>query len=438
MSGMVPRIEAEADWSQWRKVVNPDTLTDVPTKPGIYRVSHLRSNAIYLFAKTNSSIRDRVRKLGYALEESEKPDNEPHTAGPALWEIQRDIGDEFIVSWMLLDSHSYEDVIGIWAACLARHHAITGRSPIANFGSTANINGKYSDLNNDQSVNSGSDQEYREVDYNKITWENWDDVTSDNWMGLPWSEGFNPSDIHNDPFPRKPGVFRVRSEDSSILSYIGAVRNIHQKVQSDQENFPPDPKISFFEFNIAPTSKKNEIQAILMGANYLAGKPLPDSDYEGISFVNKAARDLIDRSEDELVELKQEPLDHQSFTQEMVAIANAGGGEIFVGISDNVDPIGVEDIEDLESQIRNWATDTINPSMRIKTRRPTIDGETILWVRVPPAERAMYNAGGVFRHRHASEKDALHWRDLEKFLVDNPDVLLRIIQSSDVSLQDVE
>ncbi|WP_079990750.1 helix-turn-helix domain-containing protein [Haloarcula sp. CBA1127] len=423
----------DLDWSEWTPIFPTDDLKQIPKEAGIYRVLHPKSGAIYLIARSKTDIRNRVQKLGQSIRREECPGNDPHTAGPTLWEVKQDLGKDFFVSWCPIDK--VDEVDGKWTACLARHHACNGMSPLANFGSSVNIRGKDVQPAEGTETSSGKRLLYKPIKY-KIDWENWQNVSSDDWMGLEWSDEFS-KDSHIDPFPRDSGVFRARKQGSNRLAYIGASTDIHNSIyNSNKVELPDDANISYYQCDIYGTPKKNELQAILLGAHYIAEKSAPKSRIETASSIKKQAKGIIDRGEDSDVEFKEELDDHESICLEIIALANDGGGHLFIGVSDCSEIKGLSEIDDIEGDIKNWCRDDINPSINIDSYRPNIDGKDILWIKIPPARNMLYNFRGRFQRRNATHKDGFQWADFERFLKQNPHVPLRILQEleSDVDL----
>ncbi|WP_177227423.1 AlbA family DNA-binding domain-containing protein [Halomicrobium zhouii] len=360
-----------------------------------------------------------------------------HTAGPVLWDLRNSLGPEFIVSWSEMGDDSIEDIEGVWAASLARYHATTGHSPIANFGNTVNLSGDLPNAELQERSRIEDGLRHRHIDYSNLSWDNWNEVTGSEWMGLNWSKEYAVHDEFSDPLPASPGIYRIREPESERLDYIEATRNIRNKAHDVLTEVHKDTLVSFTEMDIVASPRPNEIEVILLGAHYFSEKSIPESGGETLSDLTDKAKGFLNRSEDDDIELKKGDLDHQSTTQELVALANSGGGELFVGVSNSGEIVGVSNIDDVENIITDWVTTTIEPSLRVQTYRPEIDDTKILWVRVPPAKDRLYSANGVFKYRTGSRKDQLGWNDIEEFIGDNPQILLRILQRSEIDEEEI-
>lgn len=106
------------------------------------------------------------------------------------------------------------------------------------------------------------------------------------------------------------------------------------------------------------------------------------------------------------IELKQEV--NADFKKEIIAFANSEGGEIFVGIDRNGQPVGVADPEKVMEQIGNMIRDGIKPDLSAYTSISAVgeNGKTIVRVNVLRGTKRPYHLtdkvlkpGGVFiRH----------------------------------------
>lgn len=84
--------------------------------------------------------------------------------------------------------------------------------------------------------------------------------------------------------------------------------------------------------------------------------------------------------ESEIIELKEKYID--DLKKEIVAFANTHGGTIYLGIDDNGNAVGLEDIDSVLLQITNTVRDSIKPdlSMLIEYRKANIEGKDVLEV----------------------------------------------------------
>lgn len=63
--------------------------------------------------------------------------------------------------------------------------------------------------------------------------------------------------------------------------------------------------------------------------------------------------------ENEITEFKREYTDN--ILKTVIAFANTAGGRILIGVDDNGEPIGVENIDDCYTRVTNAIRDNISP-----------------------------------------------------------------------------
>lgn len=90
------------------------------------------------------------------------------------------------------------------------------------------------------------------------------------------------------------------------------------------------------------------------------------------------------------VEFKQQIV--EDIKKEVVAFANTEGGTIYIGIADNGDVIGLENLDEVSLQISNMIRDAIKPdvSMFVSYNAETIEGKDILKVIVQRGTECPY------------------------------------------------
>lgn len=82
--------------------------------------------------------------------------------------------------------------------------------------------------------------------------------------------------------------------------------------------------------------------------------------------------------------------------KEVIAFANTNGGEIYIGLDDNGNPCGLNNINDVELQCVNHITNTIKPdvSMFVKYEKIIIDGKDVLKIIVNRGSMSPYYIAG--------------------------------------------
>ena len=113
--------------------------------------------------------------------------------------------------------------------------------------------------------------------------------------------------------------------------------------------------------------------------------------------------------ENELVELKEVYVD--DIRKEIIAFANSNGGTLYVGVKDNGEAVGVDDIDAVTLQVSNSCRDAVKPDITMFLRYETVEVESkkILAVHVQRGTSRPYYLGtkglkpsGVFVRQGAS------------------------------------
>ena len=87
------------------------------------------------------------------------------------------------------------------------------------------------------------------------------------------------------------------------------------------------------------------------------------------------------------------------WANEIAAFANASGGALLCGVSDDGDVQGMsrQQITNLDTLLVEICTDAIKPPVRISTyRRELVDGRPVLLVEVPPGDSLHEAPGGSY------------------------------------------
>lgn len=94
--------------------------------------------------------------------------------------------------------------------------------------------------------------------------------------------------------------------------------------------------------------------------------------------------------ESNIVELKRTVT--VDLKKEVIAFANANGGTIIVGVEDDGDVIGVENVDETINQISSMLRDAIRPdiTMFVHVRSKEIDNRKVIMIDINPGERKPY------------------------------------------------
>lgn len=102
---------------------------------------------------------------------------------------------------------------------------------------------------------------------------------------------------------------------------------------------------------------------------------------------------LIDRGEGPTVEFKREFV--TAIDREMVALANAGGGSVLVGVADDSTIVGVDDPQSVADRIMGLCRTNIKPPLTPEITMVEIDGCRVVIIDVPEGEQKPYTANDI-------------------------------------------
>jgi len=92
----------------------------------------------------------------------------------------------------------------------------------------------------------------------------------------------------------------------------------------------------------------------------------------------------IERGEDSRRQFKADVLNGLSFAQELVALSNADGGEVYIGVSDDgaIAGLGKNDITRLNQLVSNAASQMVRPAVNPITENVAHSDGLVMVVRV--------------------------------------------------------
>jgi len=439
-SGSVPIVHPIIKWSDWMSLFPTRDLSVVPQEPGIYLVSHEELSGIQYVGHSRTDLRNRIRRMGYEIDSKEMPFRDPHTAAPRLWAIANEYDVDFQVCWASIDRISEDEtpssltstrtigelatvneLVGLKAAYLAGYRFVSRQSPTANFGymlpgyeqSGPSSSGKRGGKIEQDDVESGVREE------TIATWDAWDDVTSDSWMGFDW-ETYDLGDFE-DPYPEAEGVFRIWQRGTDTLVQVGATTDIRNQVL-DAETHDDGTMVSFDQRKFGDVADRQAVATDLVGAHYLAKDIVPKSSVTKDDLPRDEIRDLIDEYESQTVESKEELSDPQKIRKAVVALANADGGYLLVGVEDSGTVAGIEttsgkDPQRVEERLLNVSEDGVDPNSPIRfTQIERINSSHVLIAEIEKADEIPYSENGRFYQRRISESRKLNGVDLRQFM----------------------
>jgi ATP-dependent DNA helicase RecG len=170
-------------------------------------------------------------------------------------------------------------------------------------------------------------------------------------------------------------------------------------------------------------SNQQAIATDLVGAHYLTKDIVPTSSVTKEDLPVDEINDLIDEYESPTVESKKTISDNQKIRKGVVALANAEGGYLLVGVADSGTVVGIEntgtgkDPQRVEERLVNIIEDGVDPRSPIRfTQIEEIDGGHVLIAEIEKAEEIPYSENGWFYQRRGSESRKLKGMDLRRFV----------------------
>lgn len=140
--------------------------------------------------------------------------------------------------------------------------------------------------------------------------------------------------------------------------------------------------------------------------------------------------DLIQKGESSSVQFKERLPNNDSLAQEMVAFSNAGGGLIVIGVNDKTGALiglSFEEIQSINSQLVNVASQNVYPPIIITTETVTVNGNNLIVVGIKEGISKPYKdrLGSIYL-KNGSDKRR----------VTSNDEISRLLQSSKVMFAD--
>jgi hypothetical protein len=123
------------DWTPWVALEREAIRQTALGLPGVYRIRHAggRPEQLVYVGQTGRTLRERLLSLGAGANAAECPFNDPHTAAPHLWLLQRLDGARLECSCASV-AGDVQVLRGTEDMLLWRHRVETGLSAEANYG----------------------------------------------------------------------------------------------------------------------------------------------------------------------------------------------------------------------------------------------------------------------------------------------------------------
>lgn len=129
-------------WTEWIPFSNNNLLSQLPAKPGLYKIRPVGSDFLVYIGQTGRSLKERMKShlRGYLKSDTEMPFNDPHTAAPSLWAWRDAEGWDFECSVAVLEFPALEKEQGkqmregVESYLLWKYRLERGESTHCNFG----------------------------------------------------------------------------------------------------------------------------------------------------------------------------------------------------------------------------------------------------------------------------------------------------------------
>lgn len=404
----------EIEWSEWHPVLPTKELGGVCRGPGIMRISHTDVSGIHFVGHARTNLQQRVRRLGYELRNSEMPYSDPFSAAPCLWAMKNEVGGRFFVSWCsATDADQAKLLEDIYITLYRR---ATSQSPTANFG---RMYSSYSKSTNKeagvQGAKGASPPRNSPIGSEKLDLSEIQPVTGENWLGVSW-EG--PMELFPDElaglsysFPKESGIFRVWKQGENVLEAVGTANRLESGLPEAAPDDEEDMRVSFQTIDFESRGERAEMESILAGVHYLA----TEASTTVVHNDKHEIRTLIKEGETEETEFKGSiPGQANDIVRDLLAIANTKGGQLLIGVTDEGEIVGVNDIHSIKERV----SDLINGNAR--TRIPadyqdfTFDEKDVLVVRIDPAQNHPFAfKDGQFSRREGPQRVKMYGSELE-------------------------
>lgn len=126
--------------------------------------------------------------------------------------------------------------------------------------------------------------------------------------------------------------------------------------------------------------------------------------------------DAISDGESETIEFKEELPSHiNNISKEVVALSNYKGGILLIGVNDDGDITGVNDIDESEERVTGTINSNVEPKIRTAIEKVVIQEKSVLAIHIPRAEERPYNVDGTFYIRSGTSVEKMSSTDLSKW-----------------------
>jgi len=150
-------------------------------------------------------------------------------------------------------------------------------------------------------------------------------------------------------------------------------------------------------------------------------------------------KERIFKREDLHTEFKESFTDNKDIAKSIVCFANTDGGQIVVGVNDNGEIVGVENIDEHIRRIDDVAYNRCEPPVTIIQETLSIENKTILIINVPKGDQRPYRtAMGFYYIRSASRCRQASREELLRLFQATASIYYDEIEISRASIKDID
>jgi len=267
------------EWSEW--VPFDGGRFDSLTKgPGVYRVRIPGQPFLAYIGQSGRDVRSRLQSLRTNAASELMPYDDPHTAAPSLWAWRDARGYTYECSGAPASPDKRER-LALESWLLWNHRLAYGRSTLCNHG---HFHLHYLKSANRKSGRRGG-LKIEIADFALDIQPSLPPLllcaapTDSNWMGLTWSDWAALQDRHH---PSNPGLYRLRSQGSNDLLYIGETNSLASRLRTHEKKSTSLEQLEV-SYSIQPmTISKcglHELENDLIAGYYDVRKTLPSLQF---------------------------------------------------------------------------------------------------------------------------------------------------------------
>lgn len=258
----------------------PGSGAIIPGSGGMYRVRVVGHQQLAYVGETGRNLLGRQQALGQGIRKEEMPFNDPHTAAPKLWSYRVAEGLAYGVSVAAVDL-PLKDRRGLECYLLWKYRQEAGSSTLCNFG---RVHPRYTTPSNTK----GGKRGVRLPDGAPDTdcgpcmpaLPDRGASTSNDWMGLDWSEWVPLATQALRRASRNPGVYRLADATKRVV-YIGESQSLAKRLSSHCRHYRGSGiLVSFAEVVAAYTDNQlHEVESDLIAGYYAEHRQAPQYQF---------------------------------------------------------------------------------------------------------------------------------------------------------------